>query len=177
MTMFTRTDKAPDPVPAAKPATPVSAVPTPAPQPAPAPVEMRRPAQASGGHGSTVSVISKSLKITGQLESTEDIHIEGEVDGDVRGVAVKVGHNAKVKGTIAAEEVELAGTVTGKIEARKIVLTNTAHMTGDLIHQDLRIDSGAHMEGHCRPEYGKTDAKVHAVKPATTTTAPLARAN
>lgn len=176
MTMFSRTDKAPDPVPASKPATPIGvAPPSPAPQPQPAPVEMRRPAAASGAHTASMSVISKALRITGQLESTEDIHIEGEVDGDVRGGSVKVGHSAKVKGTIVAEEVEVAGTVTGKIEARKIVLASTAHMSGDLIHQELRIDSGAFVDGHCRPEYGKTDAKVHAVKPAATV--PLARPN
>ena len=86
-----------------------------------------------------MSVISKALRITGQLESTEDIHIEGEVDGDVRGGTVKVGHNAKVKGTILAEEVEVAGAVTGKIEARKIVLASTAHMSGDLIHQEPAV--------------------------------------
>src|SRR5215469_3239979 len=91
----------------------------------------------------TVSVISKALKITGQLESTEDIHIEGEVDGDIRGVGVKIGHNAKVKGTVYGEEVEVAGTVIGKVEARKVVIAATGHMSGDVIHQDLRIDSGA----------------------------------
>ena len=115
----------------------------------------------------SVSVISKALKITGQLESTEDIHIEGEVDGDVRGVSVKVGQTAKIKGTVYGDEVEVAGTVNGKIEARKVVLTSTAHMSGDVVHQDLRIDSGAHIDGHCRPEYGRADAKAHAVqKPA-----------
>src|SRR5436305_1130387 len=56
------------------------------------------------------SVISKALKITGQLESTEDIQIDGEIDGDVRGVGVKIGNNAKVKGTVYGDEVELAGT-------------------------------------------------------------------
>lgn len=181
MTMFSRTDKPADPP--AKPVTPLSAVPSPAPAPqptpAPAPVEMRRqpaPSPAAGHQAVSVSVISKALKITGQLESTEDIQIEGEVDGDVRGQAVKVGQNAKVNGTIYAEEVELAGTVTGKIEARKIVLTSSAHMNGDLVHQDLRIDFGAYIDGHCRPEYGKADGKVHAVK---TMPAPVAisRAN
>ena len=55
------------------------------------------------------------------------------------------------------------------------MLASTAHMSGDLIHQELRIDSGAFVDGHCRPEYGKTDAKVHSVKPAAA--APLARPN
>ena len=102
-----------------------------------------------------VSVISKALKITGQLESTEDIQVDGEVDGDVRGISVKIGNNAKVKGTVYGETVELAGTIEGKIEAKKVVLTSTAHMSGDVIHQDIKIDSGAYIDGHCRPEYGK----------------------
>jgi cytoskeletal protein CcmA (bactofilin family) len=124
-------------------------------------------ASSSTSSPASVSVISKSLKITGQLESTEDIHIEGEVDGDVRGVSVKVGQTAKISGTVYGEEVEVSGTVNGKIEARKVVLTSTAHLSGDIIHQELRIDSGAYIDGHCRPEYGRPDGKAHAVqKPA-----------
>ncbi|HEY2444869.1 MAG TPA: polymer-forming cytoskeletal protein [Rhizomicrobium sp.] len=169
MTMFTRSDK--EPVPAAKPvATPSPA----APQAAPAPIEARR-VHAAPGQTSSVSVISKALKITGQLESTEDVHIEGEIDGDVRAASVKVGGNARVKGTVYGEEVELSGKVEGKIEARKVVLTSTAHMSGDVIHQDLRIESGAHIDGHCRPEFGKPDGRAHAVQkpPMSATATPL----
>ncbi|HEV2161016.1 MAG TPA: polymer-forming cytoskeletal protein [Stellaceae bacterium] len=115
-----------------------------------------------------VSVISKALKITGQLESTEDIQVDGEVDGDVRGISVKIGSNAKVKGTVYGDTVELAGTIDGKIEAKKVVLTSTAHMSGDVIHQDIKIESGAYIDGHCRPEFGKAANKnAHATaKPA-----------
>ena len=105
----------------------------------------------SGG----VSVISKALKITGQLESTEDIRIDGEVNGDVRAVSVTVGNNAKVKGNVYGDSVELAGTVEGKIEAKKVVLNGTARMTGDVVHQDIRIESGAFIDGHLKPEFGK----------------------
>jgi cytoskeletal protein CcmA (bactofilin family) len=106
----------------------------------------------------STSVISKALKITGQLESTENIQIDGEIDGDVRGVHVKVGQHAKVKGSVYGEEVELSGTVDGKIEAKKVVLTSSAHMSGDVIHQDITIQSGAYIAGHCRPEFGKTQS-------------------
>jgi cytoskeletal protein CcmA (bactofilin family) len=178
MTMFSRNDKVPEAAPAPKPAaatpTPVAAAPTP-PPPTPQQSENRRvqmPASSTSSAPS-VSVISKALKITGQLESTEDIHIEGEVEGDVRGGSVKVGQSAKINGTVYGEEVELSGTVNGKIEARKVVLTSTAHMSGDVIHQDIRIDSGAYIDGHCRPEYGRPDGKAHAVqKPAATSAEP-----
>jgi cytoskeletal protein CcmA (bactofilin family) len=155
MTVFTRNDKAPDPVTAVKPAAEAPKPIQPEARPAmsqpitPSPLTQPRAA----------SIISKALKITGQLESTEDIQIEGEVDGDVHAVYVKVGANAKVKGTVYGEQVELAGSVDGKIEAKKVILTRTAHMSGDVIHEDITIESGAYIDGHCRPEYGKTDTR------------------
>ena len=128
MTMFSRNDKAPEAAPAPKPAAatpaPIAAAATPTPPPPPpTPTENRRfqMPTTSTSSSPSVSVISKALKITGQLESTEDIHIEGEVEGDVRGVSVKVGQSAKINGSVHGEEVEVSGTVNGKIEARKVV--------------------------------------------------------
>ncbi len=166
MTIFQRTDRPNETDTNVKPVARESAT-------APEPVETKRPQayaqpiapvspvakpQApTGPQGAPMtSVISKALKITGQLESSEDIQIEGQIEGDVRGVCVKVGSNAKVKGTVYGDQVELAGTVEGKIEAKKVVLASTAHMCGDVVHQDIRIDSGAFIDGHCKPTYGKT---------------------
>jgi cytoskeletal protein CcmA (bactofilin family) len=78
-------------------------------------------------------------------------------------VSVTVGNGAKVKGTVYGETVEVAGTVEGKIEAKKVVLTSTAHMAGDVVHQDLMIASGAFIDGNCRPDFGKTATKPAAV--------------
>ncbi len=72
---------------------------------------------------------------------------------------MKIGQNAKVKGTVYGDEVELAGTIEGKVEAKKVILTGTARMSGDVLHQDIRIESGAHIDGHLKPEFGKSDAK------------------
>ena len=111
------------------------------------------------------SVISKALKITGELESTEDIQIDGQIEGDVRGVGVKIGQNAKVKGTVYGDEVELAGTIEGRIESKKVILAGTARMTGDIWHQEIKIESGAYINGTLKPDLGKGDGKpVH--KPA-----------
>ena len=154
MSVFNRTDNKPNEMPA-------TTVPTSATSYTPAP-EVKKPQaivqpMASGTSAPTggVSVISKALKITGQLESTEDIRIDGEVNGDVRAVSVTVGNNAKVKGNVYGDTVELAGTVEGKIEAKKVVLNGTARMTGDVVHQDIRIESGAFIDGHLKPEFGK----------------------
>jgi cytoskeletal protein CcmA (bactofilin family) len=176
MTMFTRNDKATDANAAGTAPTSTRVEITP---PAVQPVEPRRPTAtvpittattptpaAATASVPGVSVISKALKITGQLESTEDIQIDGEVEGDVRGLSVSVGSNARVKGTVYGEKVELSGSVDGKIEAKKVVLTRTAHMSGDIIHQDITIESGAFIDGHCRPQFGKPEAKSTTSKPA-----------
>lgn len=172
MTMFTRNDKPAEGNGVAAVVPPKAEVPPPPPptviepkrSPAAAPVVSAVLATATTPR---VSVISKALKITGQLESTEDIQIDGEVDGDVRGQAVKVGASAKVKGAVYGDEVEVAGSVDGKIEAKKVILTSTAHMSGDIIHQDITIHSGAYIDGHCKPDFGKSEPKkIVSVKPA-----------
>ena len=125
------------------------------------PVAAPRPiATVSSVTSSMTSLISKATKISGQIESTENIQIDGEIQGDVRGINVKVGSGAKVKGTVYGDEVEVAGSVEGKIEAKRVVLTSTAHMSGDVIHSDIRIDSGAFIDGHCKPDFGKAPAKT-----------------
>jgi len=140
--------------------------PTPTQPPRPQAVAQPLPSTPSSAGAPGTSVISKALKITGQLESSENIQIDGEVDGDVKGVHVKIGQSAKVKGTVSGEEVEIAGTVDGKIEARKVVLASTAHMSGDVIHQDIRIESGAYVDGHVRPENAKPKTTASTFKPA-----------
>lgn len=168
MSMFTRTDKGPEPNAQMKPSpTPdkKDAAPGAAPPPSAAAAEPKRPvatAQPMSGRptGQGTSVISRALKITGQLESSEDIEILGEVEGDVRAASVRVGQGAKIRGTVYGEEVELAGTVEGKIEARKVVLTSSAHMSGDVVHSDVSIQSGAYINGHLKPEYGKNESNV-----------------
>jgi cytoskeletal protein CcmA (bactofilin family) len=169
MSMFKRDDKMPDQksddIARPRETPPVAAVPA----AKPVPPMAQPPARAAVSQAPGVSVISKALKITGQLESTEDIRIDGEVDGDVRGVSVTVGNGARVKGTVYGNAVELAGTIEGKIEAEKVVLTSTAHMSGDIVHRDIRIESGAFIDGHCRPVHGKSEARpaYSAQRPAT----------
>ena len=190
MSLFNRNDKSgeatpapqpqsapPKPVPpqaAAAPLTPQpaqSAVAKPVePGPAVQPIAKPTPTTPTKTGAIMASVISKALKITGELESTEDIQIDGQIEGDVRGVGVKIGQNAKVKGTVYGDEVELAGTIEGKIESKKVVLTGTARMTGDIWHQDIKIESGAYINGSLKPELGKSDTKPVS-KPAAATSA------
>ncbi len=137
-----------------------SAAPKPAEPPRPVaaakpfPVSTSNPRKNRSNHG--IGHQQSAQEITGELESTEDIQIDGQIEGDVRGVGVKIGQNAKVKGTVYGDEVELAGTIEGKIESKKVILASTARMTGDIWHQEIKIESGAYINGNLKPELGKT---------------------
>lgn len=111
------------------------------------------------------SIISASLKVTGDLESDAEIRLDGRVEGDVRGKDVTIGEGANITGSVYGETVNIAGMIEGKIEARTVVVGKTAHITGEIIHKSLQIEAGAYIDGHCRPEFGKNDTKSESPKP------------
>jgi len=99
---------------------------------------------------SAPSLISADLRITGDLNSGGDIHVEGVVEGDIRSATLTIGEGAEVRGSIVAEQIRVCGTVLGQIQAHRVELTRTAKVTGDIAHELLSIEAGAHVEGHCK---------------------------
>jgi cytoskeletal protein CcmA (bactofilin family) len=100
------------------------------------------------------SLIGAALSVVGRLESAGDIQVDGTVEGEIRGQAVRIGSGAVIKGTVFAEIVELSGTIEGKIDARSAFLAKTARMSGDIVYQSLQIDQGARFNGNSRPRSG-----------------------
>lgn len=131
----------------------------------PVPLQQQDPARRPD-QGAEPSIISASLKVTGDLESDAEIRLDGRVEGNVRGKVVTIGEGAKITGSIYGETVNVAGMIVGKIEARTVVVGKTAHITGEIIHKSLQIEAGAFVDGHCRPEFGKNDTKSESPKPA-----------
>ena len=150
--MFTR-DKAAE-GPATSPVKEVELPPRTQEQASHSPIQARQPDHVAPPRtrpAAEPSRISSALKVTGQLESDEDIQIDGDIEGDIRARKVIIGAGATVKGTIFGEDVEVSGTVTGKIEATSVVLSKSARVSGDVIHKALQIEKGAYVDGHCRP--------------------------
>lgn len=96
------------------------------------------------------SIISRDLKIVGDLHSEGEIQIDGNVNGDIRTHALVIGETAKVKGEIVADAIRILGTVNGQIKAKVVKLAASAHVVGDILHEDLSIETGAFLEGHCK---------------------------
>ena len=93
------------------------------------------------------STLSADLLITGNLKTSGDINVEGQVDGDIRAHLLTVGEGATVKGEVVADDVVVNGRVVGRVRGLKVRLTSTARVEGDIIHKTIAIESGAHFEG------------------------------
>lgn len=98
---------------------------------------------------STPSLISSDVKITGDLNSPGEVQFDGTIDGDIGCGTLTVGEHAQVNGALTADRAIIHGTVKGSIRARIVHLHHTARLEGDVVHEDLTIDSGAYIEGRC----------------------------
>jgi|TARA_B100001059_G_C17576128_1_gene447505 cytoskeletal protein CcmA (bactofilin family) len=100
--------------------------------------------------GIAPSLLSSDLTITGNLESEGDMQIDGTIDGDIKSFTLTVSESGVIRGTVDAEEVTIAGSVTGQIKARHVILVKGAKVIADLIQDRLSIEPGAFFEGNCR---------------------------
>lgn len=114
--------------------------------------------------------VTQGIKIKGELSGSEDLFIDGQIDGSVSfpNSIVTVGPNAKVKAEITAREVVVRGRVEGKISgSEKIQVWNSARINGDMKSERIAVEEGAELHGTM--EVGKlVDRSQDAVKNAAT---------
>ena len=93
--------------------------------------------------------VDASSELEGNLRCKQTLRIDGYVKGEVEcDKSVLVGEGARVFASIAADEVQIAGTVEGNIAARrKITLERTAIVKGDLTTPGIVIEEGAKLSG------------------------------
>src|SRR3712207_994840 len=97
-----------------------------------------------------MSVIGADITITGDIEASVDLHIEGRVMGDVRCATLILGETSRISGGIHADRVRVAGTVEGSIETRDLAVEATGRVSGEIVYGRLRVANGANMEGRDR---------------------------
>jgi cytoskeletal protein CcmA (bactofilin family) len=111
-----------------------------------------------GGNGRSrvPSIISADTTLKGDLRSTGELHLDGTVEGDVHADRLVIGETANIKGNVSADTVRVCGKLDGNVTGREVVLTATARMTGDILHEVLTLEPGARFAGAVRhTEAGK----------------------
>lgn len=104
-----------------------------------------------------VSIISKGVKIDGNLYSEGNVRIDGSVNGNVSiNGNLTIGESCEIDGETKAKNITMNGKVIGKIVTQeKLKLESKAYLKGDLITKYLIIDEGAFFEGSSHMNNGK----------------------
>lgn len=111
----------------------------------------RRGGDEASGADDAPSVISEGLRIVGDVVSGGVVHIEGEVDGDIRCTELMIGAEGRVKGHVTAATVVVFGNMAGTIRAQHVRLAHSATVEGEVIHERLTVEAGARLDGYYRP--------------------------
>jgi cytoskeletal protein CcmA (bactofilin family) len=126
------------------------------PKPAPATWEEKpamstdamRPLSATSDRSS--ARLGSSLHVKGEISGSEDLLIDGSVEGLIQLDERKltVGATAKVTADIIAREVVVYGTVKGNLRAKdRIEIKKDGSVNGDLTTSRIMIEDGAYFKG------------------------------
>lgn len=102
---------------------------------------------ASRGGNATFSVIGPDVSIKGDISASADLHVDGNVEGDIACSSIVQGETSRISGGIEAENARLAGQVSGTVKARELVILRAARIEGDVQYDSLTIEQGAMVEG------------------------------
>jgi cytoskeletal protein CcmA (bactofilin family) len=162
----------------AKPAPPPA---TPAPTVTSSPEPAVRPSAADHQRGleRTTVNIGKSVVIKGELSGSEDLTIEGQVEGkiELRQNVLTIGANGKIKAQVFAKAVIILGEVVGNVTAtEKVDIRDNGSVDGDITSPRVAIAEGAHFRGSIDMQRGGAKGAEKAekaeAKPAPAAAAP-----
>jgi len=94
--------------------------------------------------------IGKSVIIKGELSGSEDLTIEGQVEGkiELRQNILTIGPNGKIKAQVFAKAIIVQGEVHGNVAAtERVDIRDNGSVDGDLSAPRVAIADGAHFRG------------------------------
>jgi cytoskeletal protein CcmA (bactofilin family) len=110
--------------------------------------------------GVGLAQIGKSVVIKGELSGSEDLYLDGLVEGTIalKGNSLTVGPNGQVKASVDAKGVIVQGKLEGNIQASdRVELRKSASVMGDIATQRIAIEEGAFLKG--KVDIHRTDTK------------------
>lgn len=112
--------------------------------------EIRNPIESRHGATGGAALIGRSVVIKGELEGSEDLTIEGQVEGkiELRDHTLTVGENGRIKAQVFAKSVVILGELVGNVNASETVdIRDKGSVDGDIVAPRVAIAEGAHFRG------------------------------
>src|SRR2546427_7714322 len=115
--------------------------------------------------------ISQGIKIKGEVMGSEDLFVDGVVEGKLSlttNSCLTIGPNGSVKADVIAREVIVRGKIEGKVTGRdRVQLWSTGQVMGEVQTDRLAIEDGALLRG--KVEAGRQANKSPEIKASAAT--------
>lgn len=122
-----------------------------------------RPAAATTPGGTTL--VAAQSHLNGSLTLSDNLHIDGRVEGSIDSKAnVAIGESGRFEGEIKAKEVIVCGHLDATVDCQRLEIVASGHVTGEVVTDDLVIESGGRFIGQSRIRDEKNDKTVSLVK-------------
>jgi len=122
---------------------------------------------------SAKAVLGKSVVFKGQIQSREDLIIEGDVEGTIEMMEhrLTIAGDGDVRANVRAREIEVFGALEGKAEAAdKVYVRKGAKFVGDIHSAGIVIEDGGYIRGSIDLSRQLTDSQL--APPSIVETAP-----
>ncbi|MDA1315127.1 MAG: polymer-forming cytoskeletal protein [Acidobacteria bacterium] len=109
-----------------------------------------RPSPGADRSSRSQAQIGKALKLKGEITGSEDVYIDGEVEGtiELRDNGLTVGPNGNVRAHVKARSITVLGRLEGNVTAsERIEIRKTGSLEGDLVTPRVVIEDGAVFRG------------------------------
>jgi len=120
--------------------------------------------------GKGATLIAEGTRITGDLRFTDQLYVNGHVEGDIRAedgseALLVISEIGSVKGEIDAPMVVVNGRVEGNVRASdRVELAAQARISGNVYYKLIEMQLGALVEGQLVHENEASPrANVHAI--------------
>jgi cytoskeletal protein CcmA (bactofilin family) len=100
--------------------------------------------------GRSTARIGKSLTLKGEITGSDDLYIDGDVEGSIKleGNSVTVGPNGNVRAEVTAKSITVLGRLRGNVRAaERIEIRKTGSLEGDLVTARIVIEEDAMFRG------------------------------
>jgi len=103
----------------------------------------------SSGNGTTI--VSSGTTLKGDLNSNNDLRIDGTVVGNIRSASkIIIGATGVVEGDIDGNQADISGKVSGNIKAKELLqLRGESVVNGNLYAGKLQVEPSATFNGQC----------------------------
>ena len=98
----------------------------------------------------SLTLISASSEMSGDLISAGEIQIDGKVTGNIKCRKLIVGEAGQIQGTVVTEECVVHGTIIGQVSGEGVTLTHSARVDGEVYYGSLAIETGGLLDGKCQ---------------------------